>query len=410
MDGALIQRENQVLALFRYLKRFSAVSLVGARQVGKSTIAQTLASRFQGPTAFFDLSDVKDRYQLAQPERELSRATGLVVLDEAQRHPRLFSALPVLLEANRGKARFLIIGGSLVHFPQASLEDLSESLAVHELPPLSLHEVGAEQYRRLWLRGGLPRSFGAKSDADSFKWRGQLSLDIVEEDPFRPGPPISSGPMRNFLLSLIHYHSKLMDVVELARSFGVRISTVERYLDVLRESYVIRMLQPFRSGRTAGEIPLPKLVFCDTGILHNLLGIETLDALEAHPKAPLSWKAFAMDSVIRRIRAGVDECHHWSLRSQQGVDLLVVRDDFRWGFEFQYLDRAYVTSSMKLAQKELKLDRFDVIHRSEGPGMLEGGIPLHTLESLPESLRLPDGFERRPEFLEMEKEAAEELR
>jgi uncharacterized protein len=301
----------------------------------------------------------------------------------------------------------MLVGGSPDNFFQPGLEKIKPEIGIHELPGLSLHEVGTENFRRLWLRGGLPSSFSAEEKHDSFEMRTQVTLDITDNDAGRPGPPIAGGTLRSFMLSLAQYHGKPFDVVELARSFGVRNSTVERYLDILRESMVIRLIPAFRAGGQAGEVILPKIFFNDTGILHNLVGIETMDDLESSIKAALSWKGFAMESVIRRIRAGASECHHWTIKTGQGVDLMVQRGGMRWGFELQYGDRARITPSMKMAMHTLKLDRMDVIHRSEGPQLLEGKIQVHTLESLPQSMRLPDGFERRPEFLQIEKELVE---
>ncbi len=341
------------------------------------------------------------------PEKELENAKGLVIIDEAQRLPRLFPSLPNVLAANNHDARFMLVGGSPDNLLQPGLEELRSELGIHELPGLSLHEVGSENFPRLWLRGGLPGSFIANTNHESFKMRTQVTLDITDNDAGRPGPPIAGGTLRSFLLSLAQYHGKPFDVVELARSFGVRNSTVQRYLDILHESMVIRLIPAFRAGSQAGEVILPKIFFNDTGILHNLLGIESIDDLEAGTKAAISWKGFAMESVIRRIRAGTTECYHWTIKTGQGVDLMVQRGGMRWGFELQYGERAHITPSMKLAMHTLKLDRMDVIHRSEGPQVLEGRIQVHTLESLPRSLRLPDGFERRPEFLEIEKELAE---
>jgi len=403
----VIQRESQILALLRYFRRFPVVALLGARQTGKSSVARVLADRFDGPSRFYDLRKITDRYRLTVPEQELNCAKGLLVIDEAHRLPRIFPSLPRIIDRIDPSARLLLIGGPTANLLQPCLEDLGDKIGILELPGLSLHEVGAQNFQRLWLRGGLPLSYTARTDDDSFKWRMQHTLDITDSDPSRPGPPVDPGPLRQFLLTIAQHHGKTLDVAEIARSFGVRNHTVERYLDILRESFVIRMLNPFRSGRTAGEQILPKVFFSDTGVLHNLTGLETLDALTNSPKAALSWKGYAMESTIRRVRAGASECHHWTLKGAQGIDLLVVRDGFRWGFEFQYLDRPRVTTSIRLAQRELKLNRVDVIHQSEGPGMLEGEIQVHTLESLPQSLRLPLGFERRPEFLEMERELTE---
>lgn len=404
MDIRLDSTRNHILAVLRHLRRYRVVAIQGGRQVGKSTLAREVADRFEGPTRLYPLDKVAARQRLIVPESELAHSEGLVILDEVQRLPRLFLSLPKILEASGDRARYLLIGGTPTNLLTPSLEHLINEIAIYELPGLSLHEVGSEHFQRLWLRGGLPRSFTANSTGESFACRAQHTLDIIEADPQRPGPPIAAGPMRSFLLSLGQYHGKVLDIVELARSFGVRSSTVQRYLDALRESFVIRLLQPVRSGRMAGELVLPKVFFSDTGVLHNLTGLATSADLEASPKAALSWKGYAMESAIRRIRAGAGECSHWSLQGGQGLDLLVTRNDFRWGFEFQYLERPRFTASMKLAMQELKLNRLDVIHRSEGPGKLEGGIQVHTLDSLPESLRLPPGFERRPEFLEMEPE------
>jgi predicted AAA+ superfamily ATPase len=150
------------------------------------------------------------------------------------------------------------------------------------------------------------------------------------------------------------------------------------------------------------------MFFCDTGVLHNLLGYVDMEELEESPNAPLSWKGFAMESTIQRIRAGASECFHWTVNTGQGIDLMVVRNGYRWGFEFKFDERPRITRSMKMAMHELKLDRLDMIHSSIGPGILDGKIPVHTVQSLYKSLRLPEGFERRAEFLALEEDLATE--
>jgi len=406
-NRGLIQRENQILALLRYLEHYPAVAILGPRQVGKSTLARQIADRVDGPSRFYRLDTVRDRQRLRVPEKELAGAEGLVILDGVRHIPRIFPPLPKILESSAGRARFLLVGGSRSTYEQPVLGPLDGSIAVHELPGLSLHEVGAERFRTLWLRGGLPPSFTARSESESFRWRSRHSLDIIETDPERPGPQVAGETLHRFILTLAQHHGKVLDIVELARAFGVRNSTARRYLDILRENFVIRLVHPHLSGRRAAEIVLPKLFFCDTGVLHNLLGCASLEDLAANARAQLSWKGFAMESTIQRIRAGSSECFHWTIKTGQGLDLLVMRDGYRWGFEFQYGDRPRITPSMKMAVRELKLNRLDVIHYSEGPGLLESGVHVHTTASLPRSLRLPPGFERRPEFIELEKEPAE---
>lgn len=218
----MIQRNTQIQTVLRYFNFKPVVALVGGRQVGKSALAEHISAQYEGSCKIFDLKTVRDRQVLSVPETLLAKAKGLVILDEVQRYPRVIAALPKILNANKNDARFLLMGGTPANLKQPTLKSIEDKIVIHELPGLSLHEVGTENIQRLWLRGGLPYSFTADSRSESFEWRTSHTQNILGENQQGDGPPIASERMRSFLMLLAKHNGETLDVVDLARSFGVR--------------------------------------------------------------------------------------------------------------------------------------------------------------------------------------------
>lgn len=348
----------------RLLARYRVVGILGARQVGKTTLARQIAGEVGGSVAYFDLEDEADVARLQDPSLALGGLRGLVVLDEIQRRPELFSALRVLADRPRG-ARFLVLGSASPDLLRQGSESLAGRIAFHTLGGFSLAETGSARLDRLWLRGGFPRSFLARTAADSAEWRRGFVRTFLERDIPQLGIQIPAATLGRFWRTLAHVHGQVWNASGLARSFGVSDVTIRRYLDLLASTFVVRLLAPWYENLGKRQVKSPKVYFTDSGLLHSLLGIETPQELEVYPFSGASWEGFVIGQLADRLGARSEECYFWRTHTGAELDLLVVRGGRRWGFEVKRTTSPSVTPSMRSALQDLRLDRLDVLHAGE---------------------------------------------
>ena len=357
----MISRTAHLAEVSRLLKRNRVVALLGARQVGKTTLARALYAAHRGPKTYFDLEDAADLARLTEPSRALASLQGLVVLDEVQRSPEIFPSLRVLSDRPKG-ARFLVLGSASPYLLRQTSESLAGRITYHDLEGLRLDEVGAGQAQRLWLRGGFPRSYLAKTAADSLRWRRDFMRTFLERDIPQLGVSTAAATLGRFWQMLAHLHGQIMNWSELGRSMGVTDHTVRTYLDLLIGTFMVRQLQPWHENISKRQVKAPKVYVLDSGLLHALLDVGTVEQLAGHPKVGASWEGFCLEQVVRRLRARADQCYFWATHSGAELDLLIVAGGKRFGFEFKYSEAPTVTPSMRIALENLKLDTLDVIH------------------------------------------------
>ena len=361
----MLDRPAEVRTVASLLKRHPVVGLVGARQVGKSTLARMIAERSTRPVTFFDLEDPEDAARLQDPMLALKPLRGLVVIDEIQQHPDLFPVLRVLADRTRTPARFLVLGSASPELLRQGAETLAGRIIYHELGGFGLEEVGESNDRRLWLRGGMPRSYLARSLKESFEWRQGFVRTFLERDLPQLGININAVTMRRFWTMLAHYHAQIWNASEFARSFGVADTTVRGYLDRLVSALVVRQLQPWHENISKRQVRAPKIYLSDSGLLHTLLNLRTRADLESHPKLGASWEGFVIEEIRLRLGAERDECFFWATHSGAELDLLVVRGRVRLGFEIKRTSAPRVTPSMRHALEDLKLRKLEVVHAGE---------------------------------------------
>jgi len=355
-------RSNDVADLRTLLAEYPIVALLGPRQVGKTTLARSIASSWHGPVEFFDLEHPADLARVSDPSTALEPLRGLVVLDEIQRRPDLFPALRVLADRRPRRARFLILGSASPALLQQSSESLAGRIAYRELDVFGLEDVGAARWRRLWLRGGFPRAYLARNDGQSFQWRENLIRTYLERDLPQLGVRLAASTLERFWSMLAHYHGQTWNSSELARSFGVSDKTVRGWLDLLQDTFMVKLLRPWSENAGKRVIKAPKVYVRDSGLLHALLRLEHAAALVRHPKLGASFEGFALFEVVRRLRASWRDCYFWGTHQGAAIDLLVVRGKHRLGFEFKHTSAPAATKSMTIALEDLHLDRIDVVH------------------------------------------------
>ncbi len=361
----MLKRLSELKTLRALLKDHPVVGIIGARQVGKTTLARILIKEQGSPASFFDLENSEDLSRLSDPLFALKRLKGLVVIDEVQQKPEMFRALRVLADRPGRPARFLILGSASPQLLRQSSETLAGRIAYHELGGFSLEEAGVKNGERLWIRGGFPKSFLAGSEAKSFEWRQFFIKNFLERDLPQLGVNIRAVTLRRFWTMLANYHGQQWNGSEFGRSFGVADTTVRHYLDILTSALVVRQLLPWHENIGKRQIKTPKVYILDSGLLHTLLNLRDLRDLEGHPKVGSSWEGFVIHEVIRRLGALPEECFYWGTHAGAELDLLIVRGRVRLGFEIKRTSSPIVTPSMSHALKDLKLKELTVIHAGE---------------------------------------------
>lgn len=335
-------------------------ALLGPRQCGKTTIARMIAEEYP-QSVFFDLEDPTD-FELfkSAPKALLQRHTGLIVIDEIQLIPELFPLLRVLADEPHSNRKFLILGSASPDLIRKSSESLAGRIGFVNLTGFRLNEIENHELERLWLRGGFPRSYLARSEKQSYNWRTNFTQTFLERDISLFGFTIPPVTLRRFWQMLAHYHGQIWNAAEFARSMGVSEPTVKRYLDILTGTFMVRQLQPWHENLKKRQVKAPKVYIRDSGILHSLLLLEK-DAILNHVKVGASWEGFVIEQIIQQ--ANSRDFYYWRTHAGSELDLLVLKDGKRYGFEVKYSEVPKITKSMHLVIEDLNLDKLYIINK-----------------------------------------------
>jgi len=287
--------------LLRLLREYPAVALLGARQVGKTTLALEVADDI--PSIYLDLESPADRARLSDPELYLAdHQDELVVLDEVHRLPGLFQSLRGLIDRGRREgrkaSRFLVLGSASLDLMRQSGETLAGRIAYLELTPFNVLEVDDHGRDSLWVRGGFPDSFSAADEGASMRWRQNFIRTYLERDVPQLGPRIPAETLRRFWTMLAHNQGGLLNAAALARGLGVDGKTVASYLDLMVDLLLVRRLPPWHKNVGKRLVKSPKVYVRDSGVTHALLGLGTKDALLGHPVVGHSWEGFVIETLL----------------------------------------------------------------------------------------------------------------
>ena len=340
------------------LTRNPVVVLTGPRQCGKTTIAPELLA--EDSLNYFDLEDPVSLARLDEPMTALGPLTGLVVIDEVQRLPDLFPVLRVLADRRSTPARFLILGsasGDLLRQSSESLAGRAERIAIGGF---SLSEVGAEHASGLWRRGGFPLAYLARSEEDSLAWRKQFIQTLLERDLPQWGVRVPAIALQRFWTMVAHYHGQTWNAAEPARALGVNESTTRRYLDLLTDALMVRQLQPWHANLKKRQVRSPKVFVRDSGLLHQLLAIDSEKALLGHPKLGASWEGFVLEQILAH--EAHEEAAFWATHQGAEIDLILRRGDRLFGIECQRADAPRLTPSIRIALEDLGLEPVAIVY------------------------------------------------
>jgi len=346
------------------LKESPVVALLGARQVGKTTLARKISEFLEGGVTFFDLESPSGRAPLIEtPELALRSCTGTVVIDEIQRMPDLFEILRPLCDDPERKSRFLLLGSAAPELARGVSESLAGRILFVNVPGFSLQEVGTENQDRLWHRGGFPLSFCSDSDPAASRWLEGFRATFLERDIPSLGVRVSPVALGRFWTMLAHFHGQIWNATEIGRAMGVSPMTANHYRDLLEGTFMVRVLQPWFENIGKRQVKSPKVYLRDSGVLNHLLGLPDLMSLRSHPKYGASWEGFALEQTL--IAHGEKNAWFWATQGGAELDLLMIRGGKKWGFEFKCSDAPSSTKSMHSAIESLGLEHLWILYPGE---------------------------------------------
>jgi len=357
----MVQRAGIKEHLRAALKRSRAVALLGPRQCGKTTLAREWVD--SASLNYFDLEDSESMMRLNDPKTALAPLKGIVVIDEVQRRPELFPILRVLLDRKPLPAKFLILGSASPDLLQQSSESLAGRLETIVMDGFGFSEIGLKNDSRLWLRGGFPLSFLAKSDSDSLIWRKDFIRMFLERDLRQQGINIPAVSLHRLWAMIAHSHGQIWNAAPPASSMGVSEHTVRRYLDILTGVFMVRQLQPWHANIKKRQVKAPKVYIRDSGILHALLGLKNEREILRHPLCGASWEGFMIEEVIRSVDP--DDVYFWATHNGAEIDLVLTKGGRMYGIECKRADAPAMTPSMRIALEDLNLERIAVIYPGE---------------------------------------------
>lgn len=356
-----IARPDLLAAITRGLSEAPVVALLGARQVGKTTLAKQTMSAWTGLSEIFDLEVSATWEALSRtPEKLLCESTGLVIFDEVQRIPKLFEVLRPICDDRSRKVVFLLLGSASWDLIKGVSETLAGRILFVDVSGFSLAETGAQNQDRLWMRGGFPRAYLSPSDAAWTRWMQSFTRTFLERDIPGLGSKVSSKRLGRFWRMLAHYHGQVWNASELGRSMDLSVTAVNHYRDLLAGTFMIRVLPPWFENLGKRVVKSPKVFLRDSGVLHFLLGLEEMREVYEHPRYGASWEGFALEQTL--LAHGEHEAYFYSTQRGAELDLMLLRRGRRWGFEFKCTDAPRTTKSMHVVIQDLGLEHLWVLY------------------------------------------------
>lgn len=355
----LIKRLRLIKQILLCIKESPVTVILGARQTGKTTLARMVAKEFKRKE-IFDLEEAASRRALENPDAVLDGCRGLVIIDEIQRMPSLFEVLRPLCDRRPNPAKFLVLGSASFSLIKGISESLAGRALFVKISGFSVDETGPEQINKLWIKGGFPRSYLSAGAGASHRWLEAFITTFLERDIPQLGIRVPSETLRRFWMMLAHYHGQILNFCELARSMDVTPNTVRHYIDILNGSFMVRVLPPWYENIKKRQIKAPKIYIRDSGILHYLLGIQTMRQLYSNPRYGSSWEGFAMEQILNIY--GEQNAYFWSTQRGAELDLMFIRKNKKYGFEFKSSQAPSMTRSMHIALEDLQLESLRVIY------------------------------------------------
>ncbi len=343
---------------------FPAVAVLGPRQCGKSTLAKKIISTWSD-ALYLDLERPADLAKLEEAELFFSRHTDkLICLDEVQRCPEIFAPLRAIIDSRQRTGQFLLLGSASRDLIKQSSETLAGRIAYLELTPFLYSEITQHTKKNfslddLWLRGGFPDSILARTEKASKRWRENFIRTFLEQDIPQLGFRIPAPALRRVWQMCAHNQGQLLNSSQLGSALGISHTTFRSYIDLLTETYMIRVLPPYAANLKKRLVKSPKVYLRDSGLLHSLLAIDSFDDLMGHPVFGASWETVSMENII----ATFPDWEPFFYRTAAGteIDLVLIRGNRKIAFEFKASSSPHITKGFWTGLKDLKIDKAWVI-------------------------------------------------
>jgi uncharacterized protein len=382
---------RKALELIKYrLANFSSVALTGPRQIGKTTIARMIASEMGDRARYLDLENPADRLQLTDPnEYFTANAEKLIVLDEIQRTPEIFQVLRGEIDARRrmgGKGgKFLLLGSASMDLLRQSSESLAGRISYVELGPLSPFEVqqnwaeldASKQKSKidsLWLKGGFPESYLAQDDGISLQWRNDFITTYLDRDIPQFGIQAATDQIGLFWRMLAHDQGGIFNAQRYAGSLGLSGHTIARYLDMMEKLLLVRALRPWSINTGKRLVKSPRPFVRDSGVLHALLGISSMDALRGHPVIGKSWEGFVIEQLIGVCEGNVRPYFYRTGAGAEADLVLEFAHGRCWAIEIKHSTTPTLDRGFHNAADDLKAERRILVHRGEATFPMGNGV------------------------------------
>jgi len=298
MQGYISRKYEKII--LDDLKHFPGVALLGPRQCGKSTLIQHLGSKIKN-LLYLDLESPSDLKKLDEPEVFFeSNRNRTVCLDEIQRKPEIFPVLRSIIDRNKKNGQLIILGSASRDLIRQSSESLAGRISYIEITPFLLEEISSsyDDAMRLWERGGFPLSYLAPDNGQSVRWRNNFIRTFLERDIPQLGFSIPSTNIERLWQMCAHSHGQVLNSSRLGESMGVSYHTVRNYIEILEQTFMVRLLRPHESNLKKRMVKSPKIYIRDTGILHSLLRISDFNELMGHPVYGFSWEGFVIENIL----------------------------------------------------------------------------------------------------------------
>jgi predicted AAA+ superfamily ATPase len=375
------------------LQNMPGVVILGPRQCGKSTLAQAIISEI-GSAVYVDLERPSDVNKLRDPEAFFSlNSDKLICLDEIQRVPELFPVLRSIMDENKRNGQFIILGSASPDLIKQSSETLAGRIAYFELTPFLLKEVPEEQsvktLRRLWLRGGFPRSYLAANEQESFEWRLDFIRTFLERDIPQLGFRTPAKTIARFWSICAHLHGQLLNSSKVGESMGVSHHTARSYVDMLEHAFVLRVLRPYESNLKKRIIKSPKIYIRDSGLLHALLGIESHNELLGHPVYGASWEGLVIENILPLVPAWKASFYRTSSGAE--IDLILEKGNNRVAIECKGSTAPHLNQGFWNAMSDLAFHEVWIIAPVKEAYPIEKGVMVAPPHQLIEHLMAQEG-------------------
>jgi len=388
-------KRNAEKEIENLLREFPAVGVLGPRQVGKTTLAATIAAAYSPKPIYLDLESTTDLAKLSEPEAyfELHKGT-LIILDEIQRVSELFPILRGVIDRRRREGfrtgQFLILGSASLDLLKQSSESLAGRIAYKDLSGLTAEEIESDkkgEQDKLWLRGGFPDSFLAKDDTSALRWRVNFISTYLERDIPQLGPRIPGVLLRRLWTMLAHNHGGQINFAQLAASLGIAAPTAKRYVELLEDLLLIRTLRPWSGNIGKRLVRSPKIYIRDSGLTHALLNLRTLDELLGHPVVGATWEGFVIENILSCLPDGATA---WFYRTSAGaeIDLIIESNSQnRYAIEIKRSMAPTLSKGFHLGCEDIQATERFVVYPGNEQFSISKGITAIPLIEMMEELR-----------------------